>query len=82
MHYGPFFWGGWGLVMMLGMLVFWGVLIAGLVLLIRYLAMQSPRPSGGETPVDILNRRLAAGQITPEEYDAVGRKIKRTDGEP
>jgi uncharacterized membrane protein len=37
-------WGAWGAVMMLMVVLFWGVVIAGLVLGIRWLLRQGSRP--------------------------------------
>lgn len=58
---------GWGLVMTLGMLVFWGLVIAGFVWLVR--SGWSSRGERGDSPLDILDRGLAQGTISPEEYE-------------
>ena len=61
----------WGLGMGFGALVmvaFWGVVIVGVVLLIRSVS----GAHGGlwqETPLTVLKRRYAAGQITREQYE-------------
>lgn len=56
-----FFWGGW----------LWLVLIA--IVLIAVLWRRPLSGDGGrrprETPHEILRRRLAAGEITPQEYE-------------
>jgi putative membrane protein len=75
-------WGGSGygisIFGWLFMLLFWGLIIVGLVLLVRLLWNQS-RPSGGssigEAPLDILKRRYAKGEITKEEYDQIRRDL-------
>ncbi|MHB9105838.1 MAG: SHOCT domain-containing protein [Armatimonadota bacterium] len=83
MHYGPEYMGGWWIVMLIGMLVFWGLLIAGLVLLIRYIAAQTPaRATPTGTSLDILNRRLAAGEISTDEYENLRQRIEGTPGNP
>jgi len=54
---------GWWVLMVL----FWAAVIAGVVWLVRWVA------TGGEireTPGEILDRRLADGALTPEEYEA------------
>jgi putative membrane protein len=52
------------------MLIFWGALIGGVVLLAASLARQGEKPSGsGEMPLDILKRRYAAGEIDREEFE-------------
>lgn len=86
--YGP--WGGaapangwrWGLAMALGwlaMLAFWGALIAGGVLLVRWLsgALASQREGGRESALEILKRRYAAGELNREEYERMRQEIER-----
>lgn len=82
-YYGPGDMAGWWIVMLIGMLIFWGLLIAGLVLLIRYIAAQTPpRATATGTPVDLLNRRLAAGEINADEYENLRQRIEGTPGGP
>ena len=68
----------WGFGMGLGglmMLAFWGVLIFGSVVLFRSV-------SGGfggrwhGTPVDVLKRRYAAGEITREQYEQMRKDLE------
>ena len=59
---------GWWMVMMLGMLIFWGLVIAGMVWLVRELSGRRP-DHGSERPLDVLQRRLAEGDISVEEYE-------------
>jgi putative membrane protein len=61
--------GGWGVVMIIGMAVFWGLVIAAAVWLVRDLtrARSSSQPQV-EQPLDVLDRRLAEGTISIEEY--------------
>jgi putative membrane protein len=72
--------GGYGMGIFGGlfMLVFWGLIIVGLVLLVRWLWDQG-RPargsSGGEAPLDILKRRYARGEITKDEYDRMKQDL-------
>jgi putative membrane protein len=67
-------WGVWGFGMMLMMLVFWGLLIVGLVFGIRWLVSQGrePRP---DTALDILRQRYARGEIDKEEFEAKKRDL-------
>jgi putative membrane protein len=60
---------GWWLVMSVGMVAFWALVIYGIVWLIRggQNVQQRDEPSA-ESPRQILNRRLAAGEISTEEY--------------
>jgi putative membrane protein len=63
MHY---MWGPWGIGMMLMMLVFWGLVIAALVLGIRWLITQGREPRA-DSPLDTLKRRYARGEIDKQE---------------
>lgn len=57
---------GWWFVMMFAMVLFWGLIIYASTRLLR------GRPSAPgahmETPAEILNRRLADGTLSPEEF--------------
>lgn len=71
----------WGLLMALGglsMLAFWGALIVGIVLLIRWASGPSAGQSSrsGESAVEILKRRYAAGEITGEEYEQMRKTLE------
>jgi putative membrane protein len=76
--------GGWGLAMSLGwlaMLAFWGALAAGVVLLVRWLggaAGAGGAPGGGESAVDVLKRRYAAGELSREQYEEMRRTLERS----
>jgi putative membrane protein len=67
-------WGAWGLGMMLFMTVFWVLVIAGLVLGIRWLVTQG-RESRSDTALDILRQRYARGEINKEEFDTKRRDL-------
>jgi putative membrane protein len=65
---------GWGYALMtVGLLLFWGLVILGVVALVRYLTRPArvtgpvePRP----TPEQILAERLALGEIAESEYES------------
>lgn len=65
---------GWWILMVLAMLLFWGALVALVVWLVRGGASGS---SAAEDPLGILDRRLASGEITPDEYEERRRIISR-----
>jgi putative membrane protein len=74
---------GWGMGLgVLFMVLFWGALIALAAWLIRALfpsAGQSPAPPTGRdlNARDILDRRLARGEITREEYDLMRETLSQ-----
>jgi putative membrane protein len=60
---------GWMIVMMVGMVLFWGAIILGIVWLVRgATGGWSWRGGRGETPAEILDRRFAEGAISVEDY--------------
>jgi putative membrane protein len=59
--------GSW-IAMMIGMLIFWGLVIAGIVWIVRETSRGS-RESNREDPLGTLDRRLAEGDISIEEYE-------------
>jgi putative membrane protein len=69
--------GGFGLVSLVGFLiviVFWGLVIAALVLGIRWLIRadrrgQLPPPPATPDPLEVLRHRYAKGEIDEEEFD-------------
>jgi len=71
MHY---MWGPWGIGMMLMMLVFLGLVIAALVLGIRWLVTQGREPRT-DSALDILRQRYARGEINKEEFEAKKREL-------
>ena len=62
-------WWGWGLGMMFMMLLFWGLIIVGLVLGIRWLISQG-KESRSDSALEILRQRYARGEINKEEFEA------------
>jgi putative membrane protein len=72
------YWGAgwWGF---LPMLLFWGVIIAAVVLLIRWLAQGSGRNRSGFTndsrALETLKERFARGEITKAEFEEMKKVI-------
>ena len=61
-------WGaGWWILMALMMVVFWGLVVLGVVWLVRALMTERHAPRDA-SPFELLDRRLASGEISPEEY--------------
>jgi putative membrane protein len=74
MHPGWWMWGPGGAVMMLMMVVFWALVITGLVLGIRWLARQGQKERP-DRALDILRERYARGEINKEEFEARRRDL-------
>ncbi len=71
MHY---MWGATGIGMMLMMVLFWGLVIVGLVFGIRWLVTQGREPRT-DSALDILRQRYARGDISKEEFETRKREI-------
>lgn len=66
-------WGpGWWIAMGVMMIVFWGLVVAGIVWLIRSIPHFRHREP---TARDLLERRLALGEISVEEYEERRRAL-------
>jgi putative membrane protein len=75
----------WGLGMGLGglmMVAFWGVIIVGIVLLVRSIAGQSAGGTGAtpaEDALTILRRRYAAGEIDEQTYQRMKAQLTNAE---
>ncbi len=71
-------WGWWGMGWIF-MIIFWGLIIVGLIFLIRWLAgLSRSHPSYDKTQnsaLDILKQRYARGEINKEEFDQKKRDL-------
>jgi putative membrane protein len=76
--------GGFGLVWLFGMflvVLFWGLVIAALVLGIRWLIRADqrgriqPQQPRADDPLEILRERYARGEIDDEEYERRRRTL-------
>ena len=65
---------GWWIVMMVVMVLFWGAIIAAVIWLIRGVTRGGSTSGESlvsrESPVEILERRFAEGEISAEDYRA------------
>ena len=64
---------GWGILMTLGWVIVLGLLAALLVAAIR--------DRGGTSARDLLDKRLAAGEISVEEYERARAAMSREGGD-
>ncbi len=69
--YGPYAWGA--VVSGVVMLLVWGGLIA---LVIWAVGAFTRRPASGESAMEILRRRFAAGQISQEDFEKIRRLLE------
>jgi putative membrane protein len=80
--WGMNYWGGaWGIGMMVFMLLFWILVIAGTVGIVRWFWGTENKPletsDSGEEPWEILKRRYASGDIDQEEFRTLWREIRK-----
>jgi putative membrane protein len=72
----PMWWmgGAWGIGMMFMMLLFWILVIAGLVLGVRWLVREG-KERRTDSALEILRQRYARGEINKEEFEAKKRDL-------
>jgi len=56
----------------------WLLLLVGVVLVAIWLATRYRAPR--ESPLDILNRRYASGEVSREEYERMKQEISASEG--
>ena len=81
-HMGRWMMGGWGMGWfgMIFMIIFWGLIIVGLVSLIRWLIQNTSgkRQTGvrtGSNVMDILKERYAKGEIGRDEFESMKKDL-------
>lgn len=64
--------GGW-----IMMVVFWGLVIVGIVALVRALSDRdaAAQPKHSETSIEVLRRRYAAGELTKQQFEEMKRNV-------
>ncbi len=65
-------WGNYGWGMGFGwmfMVLFWALVILGIVYLVQAISRKAGQSGAEETPLDILKKRYAKGEITKEEFE-------------
>jgi putative membrane protein len=70
---------GWWWLGMLGMALFWGVVIVAIIIAVRALGDRAryagPPGPPRETPLEILRRRYASGEIDKREFEEKKRDL-------
>lgn len=76
--------GSGGVLMMLVMVLFWVGIIALVVLAIRWLWRQQAgsHPRTADEPLEILQRRYAAGEIDHDEFETRKRSLSESSTRP
>ena len=81
-HMGRWMMDGWGMGWfgLIFMIVFWGLIIVGLVLLIRWLIQNTSSKahsgvSTGPKAIDILKERYARGEINRDEFESMKKNL-------
>jgi putative membrane protein len=75
------YWNGHGWGMGFGwifMVLFWVLVIVGTVFLVRWIVSYGQKGQGmqsSETPLDILKKRYAKGEISREQYEQMKKDI-------
>ncbi len=61
----------------LGMILFWVVILVGIAYLVKYMVSQDKPRGEISSPVEILKRRYASGEISKEEYKQLMNDLMR-----
>ncbi len=68
---------GWGMFAMLHMLLWWVLIILGIVVLAKWaFGARQPKSSGEDRALAILRERYARGEIDKAEFDARRRDLE------
>ena len=67
---------GWGMGFgWIFMILFWGLVILGIVYLVKLIAGGSNKGDQSETALDILKKRYARGEISKDEFEQMKKEI-------
>ncbi|OGW27790.1 MAG: hypothetical protein A2X59_05450 [Nitrospirae bacterium GWC2_42_7] len=69
---------GWGMGFgWLIMIIFWGLVILGIAYIVKSLAGGVKKEEKDTTPVEILKKRYAKGEITKDEFEKMKDDLKK-----
>ncbi len=72
---------GWGMGFGFGwitLIIFWALLILGIVYLVKLIAGGSGKLHKGDAAIDILKQRYAKGEISKEEFDKIKNDLMKS----
>jgi putative membrane protein len=67
--------GMWGIGMMFMMLLFWFLVIGGLIVAVRWFLSDQKERRGNDSAMEILRQRYARGEINKEEFETKKRDL-------
>jgi putative membrane protein len=67
--------GGWGVLGFLWMIVWWAIIIAAVIALVRWLSRGYSACRRDQSALDILKERYAKGEITKTQFEAMKKDI-------
>lgn len=68
---------GWGLMMVVIMLIWALLVVLGILALIKYLKLPVNNQQGRSTPMDILKERYAKGEINVEDFNRMKEELEK-----
>jgi putative membrane protein len=75
MHWGNYGWDmGYGWIVMV---LFWALIILAIAYMVRTFSRRAGQSGAEETPLSILKKRYAKGDITKEEFDRMKDNIMK-----
>jgi putative membrane protein len=71
---------GWGMTWIgrLCMILFWVLVLIGMVYLFKWIAESTRKNAREETPMEILKKRYAKGEISKDEFDKIKDDLSKS----